>query len=181
MIFLDIICFLFLSVRWLTTLRKWYHYIVNLSLGGVKKFMKILFWNFNLDGNWFILIYWCLINLIFYMFKNEVSMLHVQCTKFKCKRGACFELFYFLRVAQFALLLVTSLSWCFWMILRNLARSTFTLTPLNFAQHWLHKHQSTVNFICQHALQMHQLFWKRVYTTLSMMLLLMSSLLRPCQ
>ena len=114
-----------------------------------------------------------MINLIFYVFANEVSMLHVQCvqcTKFKCKRGACFELFHFLRVAQFALLLVTTLSWCFWMILRMLGRSTFTLTPLNFVQHWLHKHQSTVNFFRLHALQMHQLFWKRVYTTLSMLL-----------
>ena len=138
-------------------MRKWYHYIV--------KFIKILFWNFNLDGNWFILIYWCLIDLIFDVFVNEVLMLHVQCvqcTKFKCKLSACFELSYFLRVAQFALLLVTTLSWCFWMILRDLAHSTFTLTPLNFVQHWLHKHQSTVNFFRLYALQMHQLFWKRV-------------------
>ena len=134
-----------------------------------------------------------MINLIFYVFANEVLMLHVQCvqcTKFKCKLSACFELSYFLRVAQFALLLVTTLSCCLWMILRDLAHSTFTLTPLNSVQHWLHKHQSTVNFclinneilcsFCLHVLQMHQLFWKRVYTILSM-LLFMSSLLRPCQ
>ena len=88
MIFLDIIYFLLNNWRFCE------NYImiseIYLTLKNLWKYYSGIV-NFNLNLNGFIPIKWRLIYFIFYVFVNEVLMLHAQCvqyTKFKCKWSA---------------------------------------------------------------------------------------------